>query len=97
MKAIKPFWGRVAVMDTPVDEVVRDSGLSVPIKSDDFNQPFRRCVVASVDSDWSDTDRKNACELIVPGTVVYIKHDAGVRIIDLYVIELGDILAYEEG
>lgn len=92
MKSIRPFWGRVAVVESPVDEIGRESGLLVPLKHDG-EQEFRRGVVVSVDTEWSDPDRKAACELIVPGTVVYFK--GGTLIIDVYVIEINEILAYE--
>jgi len=92
MKHVRPFWGRATVIDTPVEEVVRDSGIAVPLTfhGDDG---VKRGVVDHVDDDWDDPDRKRATELLRPGTVVFYR--GGVRVGDVVVLELNEILAFE--
>lgn len=92
LKDIRPFWGRVAVVESPVDEAQRESGLLVPMKHDG-HQTFRRGVVVHVDGEWSDPDRTNSANQLPPGTVVYFT--GGHLIVDVYIVDMNEILAYE--
>lgn len=92
MKKLRPFYGRVAVMDSPVDEEQRGSGLIVPVKG----EGFQRGVVLEYDSLGEDNAYTTAvidAGVLVPGTVIFYR--SGVRIGDVTVVELSEILAYE--
>lgn len=93
MKHVRPFWGRVTVLESLVDEATRDSGLIVPLVHDS-DDGVKRGVVADVDDDWDDPGRKRACERLPPGTAVYYR--GGIRIGDVIILEIGEILAVEE-
>lgn len=87
---ILPFWGRVSVIPSPVDEAQLDSGLVVPMTYDG-DDDIRRGVVQAID--LASNEQMESPELLVPGTVVYYRN--GVRILDVIVVERNDIIAYE--
>lgn len=83
---VMPFWGRAVIAPSPVDEHQTKTGLIVPHKYDG-GDGFERGVLLAVGQD--DT---NAAPL-EPGMVVYYRR--GVRILEVVVVDLQDILAYE--
>lgn len=92
MKRLVPFWARISLIESPVEEAERDSGLIVPTKFDG-DDGVKRGVVVDYDrlgaphaTEWWETLR--------PGLVVYYR--GGTRIGDLILIEISDILAYED-
>jgi co-chaperonin GroES (HSP10) len=91
MKKIKPWWGRLTVMESPVDEEQRDSGIIVPLKHEE-SAPFKRGVLLDIDDFWR-TDGKQVADIIEVGTVVYYLN--GILIGDVTIVDPGDILAYE--
>lgn len=93
---LRPFWGRVSVMDSPVDEEQTASGLIVPLRHEEMkDEVARRGVVLHIDqtyqdlSGWGDYARR-----LEPGTVVYFRE--GKKIGDCWIVDIDDILAYEE-
>lgn len=90
-KTIKPFWGRVTVIASPVDEEQHSSGLIVPVGYNGAEYDLQRGVVIDVDHKDSDyySDRLQS------GTVVYYRRSY--RLGDLQIVEPEDIYAYEEG
>lgn len=91
MKKVKPFWGRVTVIESDVEEQ-EHHGIIVPVKSDDFF----RAVVVDFDIHHMESDTRDRVEeQIEVGTVVFVKGDKGTKIGDLLVVEWPDILAYE--
>jgi hypothetical protein len=88
--SLRPFWGRILVLPSSVDEHERASGLIVPneYEGDDH---VRRGVVTHVDR-WR-AEPISSPEDLVPGTVVYYR--GGVRVLDAIVLERNEILAYE--
>ena len=91
MIALRPFWGRVTVLPSPVDEVQRDSGVIVPIglHTDDGLPTFERGIVLHVASCGIPS------EVSLPeGSVVY--YEAGDRIGDVVVVKFQDIVAFVE-
>jgi hypothetical protein len=92
MVGLRPFWGRVTVLPSPVDEIQRDSGVIVPITGawdDEGTRPFERGIVLHV----------AACgvpaEAALPeGSVVY--YESGDRIGDVVVVKFQDIVAFME-
>jgi len=98
--AIRPFWGRVAVIDSPVDEIETRSGLIVPVShghvGDDHFVP-RRAIVQEIDATYGDNPPGQMVELarlLEPGTVVHY-YDEGWRIGELVLILPSQIVAYE--
>lgn len=91
-KLLRPFWGRVTVIESPVDEEDRN-GIIVPLTRDEGGD-FLRGVVQHVDQTYHDMDSwAEYVRKIAPGTVVFFRK--GVRIRDSYVVEIADILAFE--
>ena len=92
---LRPFWGRVSVLPSPVDEEQRESGLVVPLRYEG-DQNVARGIVEAVDETGSHPDLVNAYEVIRPGTVVYYRDDDKLpRIRGLVLLAIGEILAYE--
>jgi co-chaperonin GroES (HSP10) len=89
---LRPFWGRVLVVESPVDEEQRQSGLIVPHKFEG-SADVRRGVVVDVDGEWSDPDRRAAAERLPPGTVVWYR--GGTRVGEFVLMQIDDVLAYE--
>lgn len=94
-KQIRPFWGRVAIMESPVDETERPSGLIVPMRHEGQTDPLTRGVVLRVDQGYHDKGGEWAdyVQLIDQGTVVYFRN--GVKLEDIWIVDVSDILAYE--
>lgn len=92
LKKLRPYYGRISVLESPVDEEQRDSGLIVHIDTD---HGIKRGVVANVDRVEGDPSEEYMRERIVEGTVVY--YLGGVKISDLTFITSSEIIAYEEG
>ena len=90
---LRPFWGRVAIVESDVDQEERQSGLIVPIDKPDT---VRRGVIMHVDVHDEDSEgsKEYLDDRIKVGTVVYFTE--GVKISDLWIVNRGDIVAYEE-
>jgi hypothetical protein len=87
---LRPFWGRVLVLESPVDESERPSGLIVPMGEAGSTQ-VKRGVVLHIDP-WHGEPIPSA-EEILPGTVVY--YIDGVQVLDGVILERSQIYAYE--
>lgn len=88
---VLPYWGRVTLSESPVDETELGSGLVLPHKHDQ-DGGVSRGIVLAVDR-LRDEPTESGTD-IAPGTVVYYRN--GVTILDVVVVERRDILAYEE-
>jgi co-chaperonin GroES (HSP10) len=95
VRGILPFYGRITVAPSPVDEEQRESGLIVPIRHEEIRKDSDRGIVLAVDvayyeatGEWGEYVSK-----LIPGTVVHFRR--GVQIGDFVIIDLDDILAYE--
>lgn len=86
MKQLRPFWRRVTVLPSPVDEAHRSSGMIVPITVD---AGIARGVVVDVAEGWGGHG-------IGVGTVVYYFQTNAIQIGDLLVVDLEDVMAFEE-
>lgn len=92
-KLIKPFWGRASVIESPVDEEQRESGLIVPYNHDGVEE-YKRGIIIDVDQYWLEGSAEySSAQLLQPGTVVYFK--PGLKLGELYIIPLQDVLAFE--
>ncbi len=95
---VVPFWGRVTVVESPVDESQRDSGLILPSNyREEEEVDVRRGVVLAVDHGYWDAN-PHASEYvhrIDSGTVVFFT--GGIRIGDAWVIQIHEIIGFEEG
>lgn len=89
MKNVKPFYARATVAASPVDEAEHESGLIVPIQYSGADE-FKRGVLLDVHNEPPHL----GAELLERGMVVYYRK--GVSIGDVIVVELRDILAYED-
>lgn len=89
MKRVVPFWGRISVIESPVDEAERESGLIVPVKFEG-DDGVKRGVIVDTDPLG---DANEWWERLTPGTVVYYR--GGIRLGDLVLIGIDDILALE--
>lgn len=88
LKEIRPFWNRVTVMESPVDEMQAASGIILPF-GDDGSRAWRRGIVVNAALDnFTDTDGQ-----LTPGTVVY--WTGGFQIMDVWVVDTENVLAYE--
>lgn len=92
MVGLRPWWGRVAVLPSPVDEMERDSGLVIPIAlaADDGHRQFSRGIVLHVASCGVPSEAMPA-----DGSVVY--YENADRIGDVDVVNYRDIIAVMEG
>lgn len=91
-KGVRPFWGRIALVESPLTEEERTSGLILPIVQE--GDEVKRGVVQAVD-DYGDSDLEAELAKIPPGTVVYYEAAAGQKIRDLVLLRLDKIVAYE--
>jgi hypothetical protein len=90
MREIRPFWGRVTVIESPLDEAQRESGLILPITGIEL----KRGIVLSIDHVWDEhLPGYPVGETLPEGTPVYYR--AGIKIGDVVVVDLNDVLAYE--
>lgn len=87
---VHPFWGRVAVAPSPVDETQRPSGLVVPDKFDG-DGGVERGIVVGVDR--FNVETAESMEDLEPGTPVWYRN--GTRVRDVVIVDRADILAYE--
>lgn len=98
MTKVRPFWGRVLVVDSPVDEAETASGLIIPLKMD--GSELSRAIVTHHDAHYAENPNSNGYphpDLIPPGTVVFYRTSLGKRIGDVVIVDVDDIWAYEEG
>lgn len=86
MKHLRPFWRRVTVLPSPVDEAHRNSGMIVPIT---VENGYKRGVVVDINENWAGYG-------IQTGTVIYYFDGNGVQVGDLTVVDLEDVIAFEE-
>lgn len=95
MDKLRPFWGRVMLVESHVDEEQLKSGLIVPIS--DITSDLSRGVVQHIDKVWheatSASESSALADALVPGTVVYYRN--GWKIGDVIVVEMSDIIAIE--
>lgn len=87
---LRPFWGRVLVLPSGVDEHERSSGLIVPAQYEGDDK-VKRGVVVHIDG--LDHEATESMDAIRPGTVVY--YVAGTRVLDAIILDRHEILAYE--
>ena len=87
---LRPFWGRVMVVPSGVDEHERRSGLIVP-STYEGDDEVRRGVVAHIDTLRAEPT-ETATDL-TPGTIVY--YTGGIKVLDAIILERNEILAYE--
>lgn len=93
MKNVLPFWGRATLMESAVDEAQRASGLIVPLGKD-AGSDVKRGVLLDIDTHWDEgTGNRLVQDQLHKGMAVYYR--GGVRIGDVIVVEMSEILAYE--
>jgi co-chaperonin GroES (HSP10) len=93
--ALRPFWGRVTVSESTVDETATDSGLVLPLKHTDDDGILRGIVLHC--SDRSAVGFTcDAADHLTPGTVVYYASAAALKIAGVVILHHADVLAYEE-
>lgn len=92
MHRLRPFWGCVTVVDSPVDEETHRSGLIVPLSHANFNEPLRRGVVQHV-SEY-DHHGDTWSPGLVPGMVVY--YETGHELLDVVIVPLHHVVGYLE-
>jgi hypothetical protein len=88
---LRPFWGRIMVLPSNLDDEARPSGLVVPLVYRD--SPVKRGIVAHVDR--TRAEQSESIDDIEPGTVVY--YVDGLRIQDCVMLLRHEIVAYEVG
>lgn len=86
---VKPFWGRVSVADTPVDEHQRDTGLILPFGT--IEDHLTRGIVVAVDDAYQDSQYAGRLQ---PGMIVW--YARGRRILDVTIVDFEDIYAFQE-
>lgn len=88
---VRPFWGygRATVIESAVDEAQRRSGLVVPLAFDGDDGISRGVILHVVYAPGGETG-----DLLTPGRVVFYR--TAVQIADVYVVDLEDVIAYEE-
>lgn len=95
-RRVRPFWGRVSVMPSPVDEEELPSGLVLPLRHEGGKELVRG-VVERVDENWSHPDMQAAADQLKPGTVVYYQEsDELPRIRGLVILKVSDVFAVED-
>ncbi len=88
MHRLRPMYGYATVLESGVDEEQRDSGLIVPVGTE--QTVLRRGVILHVSDAGGDYSDK-----LPAGTVVYYR--GGIRIADVVLVDIADeIVAYEE-
>lgn len=88
MKELRPFYARATVSPTPVDSAETASGLIVPLKFDGSAE-YERGVLLGI----ANEPPHLGADQLEPGMVVFYR--GGVRIGDVVIVELANILAYE--
>jgi len=96
MERLRPFWGRIAIIESPVDETELASGLIVPIEMED--SLLKRGVVVHHDKHYKEHSEAGypTTELIPEGTVVYYMAANSNRIGDIVLVDADDIWGFEE-
>lgn len=87
---LRPFWGRIMVIPSSVNETERRSGLIVPTEYEGDDE-VKRGVVTHVDR-WR-AEPIESPDDIGPGDIVYYR--GGVKVLDTVVLERNEIYAYE--
>jgi hypothetical protein len=91
LTGLRPYYGRIAVLESIVDEVARPSGLVVPFEMD---PNVKRGVISHVDYVDDSEAEEYVKERLAPGVVVY--YMGGVSISDITFVQSSEIIAYEE-
>lgn len=94
--ALRPFWGRVTVSESTVDETETPSGLVLPMKHEDDDGILRGVVLHCSDRNPGGLTC-DAADHLLPGTVVYYSAMAALRVAGVTILHHADVLAYEEG
>lgn len=92
-KMIRPFWGRVALLPSPVDEYQRASGLVLPDHYDGSEGIYRGVVIAT-DPSTEGIPGFASMESLPVGTVVWYI-GGGYIVRDTVIVNPDDIIAVE--
>lgn len=84
---VRPFFGRVAVLESPVDEHQKASGLILPWNEDD--EHLRRGVIVATEERGD-----GYSDVLQPGTVIWYSH--GKRVLDVTMVDYENVYGYEE-
>lgn len=91
---VKPFYGRIAVAPSPVDETQAKSGLIVPFT--EMDDHLNRGVVTDIDAVYDESfGSYRYGTMLRPGVVVWYRGE-GNRVGDVIIVDACDIFAYEE-
>jgi co-chaperonin GroES (HSP10) len=90
LSLVRPFWGRVTVAESTVDEDQRASGLVLPVRYEG-DDGVRRGIVLDVAVGGYASD---AVDCLEPGMLIYFRRSVKIDH-DVLVVELSDVLAYE--
>jgi len=97
-KMIRPFWGRVALLPSPVDEYERASGLVVPDHYDGSHESghvgIYRGIVIAIDPNTEAIPGFPSAEWLPVGTVCWYT-SGGYTVRDTVIIAPEDIIAIE--
>jgi co-chaperonin GroES (HSP10) len=93
--ALRPFWGRVTVSESPVDEAETPSGLLLPLKHEEDDGILRGIVLNCSDRAAAGYTC-DAADHLTPGTVVYYSALAALKIAGVTILHHADVLAYED-
>lgn len=94
MHKVRPFWGRVLVMDSVVDQEETASGIIVPVQ--DESSDLTRAIVVNHDPYYvvnPSMANYPQVELLPIGTVVW--YARGRKVGDVVIIDVDDIWAFE--
>lgn len=99
-RRLRPYWGRITMSDSPVDEEQTESGLIVPLKANGEDSSLKRAVVMETHLQaWENDDTHHACvEELEPGRVVWYDSSSErvFRLGETVICWPGDIVALEE-
>jgi len=90
-KGLRPFWGRIMVLPSPVDEAQLPSGLIVPING--MGDADRGVVVAADEAYDEAFPGYDISTILCVGTVIYYRR--GTQIGEYIFVEGSDVFAYE--
>lgn len=96
MGKVRPFWGRILLMDSAATEEQTASGLIVPVQDED--PELTRAVVVQHDPHFMDSPSGlgyPSIDIIPVGSVVWYRTELGKRVGDVVVVDPDDIWAYE--
>lgn len=96
---VRPYWGRVTVVESPLDEEETAGGLIVPrsaLASAGDDPQARRGIVKAVSGDLYEEGSQWRVEAdrLAPGMVVYFRYATRIQG-DVLTVEFNDILAVE--